>query len=290
MEVKTFAEQLLYTTVRIETETGNVKGCGTGFIVVYPVKDYQQPFIVTNKHVVSGMMEGSFHFATQKKDVDGPDVGAGYKLRVGPDFHRIWTGHPDPDVDVAVTPLIPALKRAEKDQVELFYRGIGSELFADDGVTDSLDALEEVVFVGYPNGVWDSKNGTPVIRKGITATPVNLDFQNTPTFLIDASVFPGSSGSPVLLYNAGSYVDKKTGTRKEGNRLMLLGIVAEVLIRRDVNNVEFVTVPTKDIPVAITTQMIDLGLVFKTRTIVQTIEHCLRGLEEGARQRGIVTG
>jgi hypothetical protein len=36
-------------------------------------------------------------------------------------------------------------------------------------------------------------------RRGMTATPPQLDYCGRPTFLIDASVFGGSSGSPVFL-------------------------------------------------------------------------------------------
>ena len=37
------------------------------------------------------------------------------------------------------------------------------------------DAVEDIMMIGYPNALWDSEHNMPIIRKGITATPVWLD-------------------------------------------------------------------------------------------------------------------
>jgi hypothetical protein len=68
-----------------------------------------------------------------------------------------------------------------------------------------------VTFIGYPNGIWDSKNLLPVVMRGTTASPIEVDFEGTPRFLIDASVFGGSSGSPVFILNQGTYSMKDGG-------------------------------------------------------------------------------
>ena len=48
-EIKSIAEQLLYTTVRIEQMDGTrVVSMGTGFIFNYVYKEANYPFIVTN--------------------------------------------------------------------------------------------------------------------------------------------------------------------------------------------------------------------------------------------------
>ena len=63
---------------------------------------------------------------------------------------------------------------------------------------EQLEAIEEVVLIGYPAGIRDPAHLTPIARKGITATPPAWDYGGRPTFLVDASVFHGSSGSPVF--------------------------------------------------------------------------------------------
>jgi hypothetical protein len=95
-------------------------------------------------------------------------------------------------------------------------------------ILKGLDAVEEVLFIGYPCGIWDARNLLPIVRRGITATPIYIDFSGRKQFLIDASVFPGSSGSPVFIYNAGIYWDKKSGSTVVGHRLFFLGILSEV--------------------------------------------------------------
>lgn len=42
------------------------------------------------------------------------------------------------------------------------------------------------------------------------------------------------------------------------------------------NAIEMITIPTKDIPIVQTNQMIDLGLVFKSGCVVEAIESLLR--------------
>lgn len=60
MQPKTLAEQLFFTTVRIDTVAANGShGAGTGFFFTHRVGENLYPFVVTNKHVVRGMREGA---------------------------------------------------------------------------------------------------------------------------------------------------------------------------------------------------------------------------------------
>jgi Trypsin-like peptidase domain len=270
MEVITPTEQLLFTTTRIETVTsGGAQGTGTGFIFTYNISTGEAPFVITNKHVIAGAKSGKLTFSQAK---DGkPDLGIGWSIQAD-DFESFWFGHQDPEIDVAVAPLAPFLGLANQNNVQLFYKTVPQSLIPSEDAANSFDALEEIVFVGYPNGIWDNKNLLPIIRRGTTATPISIDFQGKKLFLIDASVFPGSSGSPVFLLNTGMYFDKKTSSTNIGSRLFFLGIVAAVYFREDHNEIKLVPAPTVDIPIAISKQMINLGIVFKASTIIETIQ------------------
>jgi hypothetical protein len=140
---------------------------------------------------------------------------------------------------------------------------------------DRLDAIEDVVFIGYPNGMWDTLNNLPIVRRGTTATPAAVDFEGHPHFLIDASVFPGSSGSPVFLYNTGMYAQKDGGT-VVGSRLHFLGAVSSVYFREYDGSIESRPVPTAESPVAVVREMLDLGVVIKARAITETIDHLIK--------------
>jgi len=264
MKVETPAEAILYCTVRLETE-GSVPhqvGAGTSFIFGLRTEKGRFPCLVTNKHVVKGTRLGRFFFT--EADGERPNVGKRFDILME-NFEAQWYGHPDPEVDVAAMPLGPLLHRAEESGHKIFYSYIDQSQIPTAEQLDELDVLEEMVFVGYPNGIYDRANLLPVFRRGITATPLQIDHNGNPLFLVDASVFPGSSGSPVFIYNLGGY-----GTRKglhAGTRLFFLGIIAQVAYREEAGTLEFVSIPTTQVPVIKTKEMIDLGVVFKASTV-----------------------
>jgi len=277
MQVKTIAEQLFFTTVRIDTFTVNGgQGSGTGFIFGHKFGgDKQALFIVTNKHVVMGMREGRFSFLKHK---DGqPTLGDGFTINISPqDWANMWFGHSDPNVDIAICPLMPLLEFVKQQHdVELFFRAVDNDLIPTAKQIAKLDAIESVTFIGYPNGIWDSKNLLPVARRGTTASPIEVDFEGNPCFLIDASVFGGSSGSPVFILNQGSWATK-TGGIVLGSRIHFIGVISAVFFRTHLSNIVSVPIPTQVQPMAKQQEMIDLGIVLKARTVVETIEAFLK--------------
>ncbi len=133
-----------------------------------------------------------------------------------------------------------------------------------------LDACEDIVFLGYPNNIYDEVNNIPLIRKGITATPIYVDFNGKPEFVIDASVFPGSSGSPVLLCE---YIDEKVGRRKINKvlRTRFLGILSRGFHYSKNNEIKQKEIPTKSQEYIESQEMLDLGVVIKTKVLHQMI-------------------
>jgi hypothetical protein len=271
VQIQSIAENLFFTTVRIDTvdAAGNA-GSGTGFLYAHRYTDTQHAtFVVTNKHVVQGMRGGAITFH-QRKD-DKPDLGNGFRCEIN-DWSTAWFGHPSADVDIAIVPFVPIELNAKKlFGIDLFYRCLDDAMLVQDGQAELLDAIETVTFIGYPNGVWDRKNLMPVARRGTTATPLSLDFEGTPRFVIDASVFGGSSGSPVFIVNQGMISDKR-GNTTIGSRVLFIGVVAAVFFRTAVSEVISVPIPTHTRQLTAQQEMIDLGLVFKARTVVETIK------------------
>jgi hypothetical protein len=267
MQVNTIAEQLLFTTVRIEATTPTGISAGTAFIFSYQQEEKQYLFLVTNKHVIKGAIDGRFFFTLS--DGKSPQIGQRFDIQMN-QFEQQWFGHPDPEIDVAIMPLVPVLQEIEKLGKKVFYRAITHDLIPNDEQLNKLDAIEEVVFIGYPNGIFDSKNLMPVVRRGTTATHLQIDYEGKPLFLIDASVFPGSSGSPVLIANTGGYSSR--GGFFVGKRVLFLGIVSSVAIREEHGQIIFVASPVSQIPIVKTQQMIDLGIVYKATTILETVK------------------
>jgi hypothetical protein len=71
----------------------------------------------------------------------------------------------------------------------------------------------------------DTVNNLPIFRKGTTASHPNIRYEGRDEFLVDVGVYPGSSGSPVLLLNENFY--KKSRVLEEGpDKGRLLGIIS----------------------------------------------------------------
>ncbi len=226
LDIQTPAQQLFFTTVRIEASNKDKQGTSTGtaFVFSYPYQDGDALFLVTNKHVVADSDTSKFFFTVS--DGEKPLIGQRFDI----DLHgQGWFGHPEPNIDITITPLVPIIIEIEKTGKHVFFKTIPHSFIPTSSQLDELDALEQVTFVGYPNGIYDTKNLLPIIRKGTTASPLQIDYQGEPTFLIDASVFPGSSGSPVFICDTGGYASK--GGFTIGSRVLFLGVIASVLIR-----------------------------------------------------------
>lgn len=273
MEVTSIAEQILFSTFRIDTIMENSrKGVATGFVFDYNIEEKNYLFLVTNKHVVTDAKIGKINFLMNKNGK--PQLGQSYPITIA-GFEKIWHDHPDQDIDVTVSPFGPLLKKLGESGVNIFYKSIPRNLVPSKDDLMSLDSIEDVVFIGYPSGIWDSTNFLPITRKGITATPICIDFKGKPQFVIDASVFEGSSGSPVFLYNTGMYTIKGKGATV-GSRLLFLGIIAGVFFKNEENDIRIRHVPTSVEPFVVSRQMLDLGIVFKASTITDAIEDCLK--------------
>jgi V8-like Glu-specific endopeptidase len=253
----TGADQLVYITTRIETQGPDGAGSGTGFFVEFPFgSDKKLSLLVTNKHVITGAKTG--WITINLAGADGEPQPKAFERVMFNDFEKVWTLHSDPDVDLAAMPLGPLLKQLHDAGKRTFVRTLAADMIARQTDLDALTAMESIVMVGYPNGIWDSKNNRPIIRRGITATPPYDNFDDGPQFVIDCACFPGSSGSPVLIYDH-MHVDKH-GNTNVANRVLLLGVLFAGPQFTAEGEIEIVQIPTAtQRPIAKTPVMINLG-------------------------------
>ncbi len=271
MEINSITKKLLFNTVRVDTvlEDGS-EGSGTAFVFSHTTGSGVHTFVVTNRHLVEDVRSGGLVF-TQKKHGQ-PAFGERFQININ-DFSHAWFLHPDPEVDIAVIPLRP-LEQAARDQgAELYYHAIDSRLAPDASILRALDALEQVIFVGYPNGVWDQVNLMPIMRRGTTATPMALDFEGRQEFLIDAAVYPGSSGSPVFVYQPDIL---RPSQSNGGMKFIFAGVIAAVFFREEANHLVPLPVPPNNQPIMMGSEMIDLGLVIKADAVIVAINAYLR--------------
>lgn len=260
-------EQLTHSTVRIETTLHDGRlSTGTGFYMNFLQKeDSAVPVIVTNKHVIANANIGRFH-VTLATGEGLPDPGKHQQFQFA-NFENQCIKHPDTNVDLAVFPIGPLLNQVQQTGGKLFYIPLQTDLIPKDEERESYSSMEDIVMIGYPNGIWDAKNNLPVIRKGITATHANISWNGKSEFLTDIASFPGSSGSPVFLANIGGYMDNKGNTYMGSHRIRLLGVHYAGTMHTASGEIRIVTAPTSNMPVPITQIPNNIGVAINSKEI-----------------------
>lgn len=215
--------QLVLSTVRLQTESS----VGTGFFYKMRIEkngDFK-PVIITNRHVLEGADELELTLRCKSED--------GMIKQVFPitSLQGSVTFHPNPDIDLAAF-AIPGLFRIATGMgliPETYF--LDENAIPTEEEVEKLTPIEDVIVIGYPNGLWDNVNVRPLVRRGITASDYKLNYDGEPKFIIDSAIFPGSSGSPVFLYTKGTYNDGNGNIILGGLRVKLLGINSSVFIQ-----------------------------------------------------------
>lgn len=262
-------EQLQYSTVRIECEHSDGSG-STGSGYFFKFKESEEsgdyiPVVITNKHVINGAVRGRLILTTMN-ELGEPLDTQHFNISID-DFESYWVKHPDPDVDLCAMPIAPFLNAAESQRKSIFFIPLDKSLIPTDSQLEELSALEDVVMVGYPNGIWDVTNNKPIFRKGVTATHPFFDYNGKKEFMIDMACFPGSSGSPVFLLNEGGYRDKKGNTYLGATRIYILGTLYAGPQHTATGEVRVINIPTSQKPIAISNIPNNLGLIIKSTRI-----------------------
>jgi V8-like Glu-specific endopeptidase len=266
------SEQLTYSTVRIECElkTGGIS-TGTGFFFNF-LEDKENkthvPVVITNKHVVKNATKGKI-IITKANDKGEPLDTQHFSVSFE-NFESFWKLHPEADVDLCAMPIAPFLNEANKKGEKLFYIPFTKDLLLTEKHKEELSAIEDVLMIGYPNGIWDAVNNMPILRKGSTATNPLYDYNGKKEIMIDIAAFPGSSGSPVLIFNEGGYRDKKGNTYMGTSRVILLGIVYAGPQATAAG--EIIMSPNLQKPMTISKIPNNLGLIIKSERILELEE------------------
>lgn len=227
--------------------------------------DEATPFIMTNKHVVEGAQELKVVISTSKKGSNEIRSGTA-EFHITEGWQQLWLPHPDPSIDLgglAFGPLLNALEAAGQ-------QGYGNMFSEKDILSDAelktLSSIEDILMIGYPNNFYDRVNNQPITRRGITASDPKLSFNGNAEFVIDCSVFPGSSGSPVVLREKFVSVNQSNQIVFERRKSALLGL----LWGGPQYDVHGRVVP-EPVPVATKTQskhLMNLGYVIAARKIL----------------------
>ena len=267
------ADQLVYSTVRIVCRDKTTLSRGTGFFMrrYFPDKTNINA-IVTNNHVVDGYDYAEITLAGI--DENGmPDDKNHVTITIN-DLQKRRISHPDKNIDVCLLFVNDKVEEYEKAGKPVYYKALGTEMTLLPTDYDSLTSIEDVIMIGYPNGIMDTYNNKPVVRKGITATSLKLDYNGTPDFMVDIACFYGSSGSPVFLRKEGlaKETTDKGLTIGLSPSYSLLGIIHSMSIAKASGEIVVKEIPTSMKPIVETTIPLNLGQVTKAKKILEIFD------------------
>ena len=190
-------------------------------------------FLVTNYHVVTGLApladgqaRGDRIRIVIHEDQFNPQRVRQVELPLyEPSGEPAWIESESYEAaDLVLLPLPPAA-----------YDGAHLPVFTEDhiDVDIKIRPASGATLLGYPFGFYDTRHFLPIWKTGHVASEPDVDFEGRPAFLVDVSVFPGMSGSPVLAVANGVY-EALDETVRTGRVLRLLGIFSAMpVIRRE---------------------------------------------------------
>jgi hypothetical protein len=246
----------------------------------YGFKDQalSKTFIVTNKHVIDS--DPSSILEVPNIDVHVNELLAPNRVRkkvitltIRDGDQYYWLGHPDENIDVAVI----ELRRVVIENNQLVHRPLDWTRVCTRKLIQSSDVswADEIVSVGYPDGLDQGTNCYPIVRSGLISSqigePLSLPdgpagkLVDLPGFLIDLPTRGGSSGSPIVLKPVvGRDVH---GLCEHGPaEPRLLGIVSD-----KIQTIAWADQPAQDL---------HLGFAFDAQCILETISAYINRVEK----------
>lgn len=155
-------------------------------------------FLITNWHVVTGRNPSTGRPLSRRAAIpniirvmfhshlNGVWLGQNLELLDWVTGEKMWLEHPrGREIDVVALPLKDTLIKTYPLEDVLF--------------DTSLEVLpsEPVSIVGFPFG-FPSAGSYPIWKTGHVASDIDENYDGKPVFLVDATVRPGMSGSPVI--------------------------------------------------------------------------------------------
>ena len=226
-------------------------------------------YLITNRHAVPPAgKEASIKVRVTTHSSTGAEIKEMLIPVVGPDGHYLPTVRNHPRYDLVAIRITRNLK---ENSVECCF--VDTNLFATRQVLlkENVTLGDELFLLGYPDGIFEEKNTSPILRQGIISTDPTEDYSVNqslqakfglppaiPGFLIDANVFPGSSGSMVILRPQlfTQEAPGVVGVKGQAN-FYVLGLV-------------FGSLPIDDVAIG-AKQRMGLGLVLSADTILDTL-------------------
>ena len=250
---------------------GTVQYTATGFLYghyLQPNVEGGEPrgfvFLVTNRHVADGAAELHVRFNAVADGV--PNVRR--LAPEGDDITMPWTTHPNAAIDVAVRLLnAPGLGAAGTALTP--FHNEHHVFLRDQARATGISEGDGVFVLGFPLGIAGAQRNYVIVRQGVVARIRDWLDGHQNSFLIDASIFPGNSGGPVLIKPEATAIQ---GTRPN-QRCGLVGMVSTYVPYQEVAVSEQTGRPRM-----VFEENSGLGVIVPVDQIAETVVHALEVL------------
>ena len=188
-------------------------------------QSYYRTYLVTNRHVFDGKATVTVRF-----NPTGTERALEFVVQLQDDASRTrWFAHPRAEVDVAILPIIFDALKQQSLAVDFFRSNLSAIARAQMSVLGVSEG-DGVFVLGFPMALVGAERNTVIVRRGSVARVRDTLAGSVDTFLVDALIFPGNSGGPVV---SCPEVVAIHGTKSLASA-HLIGIVTGYLPYRDV--------------------------------------------------------
>lgn len=161
-------------------------------------------WLITNKHVLlSKDSSGVYHvpdsFTFHLRKINGSKIEWFPVTLTNADIKKRAKIHTNDIVDIAAVEIVDLITDLIKDKKNNLtqWTAVSEENLPGNNKID-IEVSDETITLGYPKGFYDQLNLFPIVKSGVIASRWGANFNGNPYFLIDAKLFPGSSGSLVI--------------------------------------------------------------------------------------------
>ena len=223
-------------------------------------------WLITNKHVLEDQKKIFLKF-NSLQDPKSKDYEVNLLFKNG---RPTWIGHPTKSIDIAALLLNPMFLRGEDRKFD-YFRSDQDILAKDEMISSKISEGDRIFVLGFPMGLVDKDRQYVICRGGCIARISDYLEDHANDFLIDALVFPGNSGGPVILCPS-AYSLKGIAPI---TRSLLLGIVKSYIPYRDIA----ISPQTNDARIAFQENS-GLAAVEPTSSILETVEIASKRMKE----------
>lgn len=228
------ADKMLDCATLVQSHNQNTISFATGFFFTFNIDGNAVPVLISNRHVLEFPQAIQIHLRVSNFQSRDEQLNSYHRVEVNMNIEGSVFLHPNPEIDLALVPLAGLMRQCESQNEYIANFFIPESSLLAEEEFRSLTAIENLIMIGCPEGHYDYFNHLPLIRRGITASHPTYDYNGKPVFLSDIACFPGSSGSPIFLYNPFGYADYQTQTYRFGeSRIKLIGIQSAGYLKPD---------------------------------------------------------